>query len=93
MVLDFVSLGGGLSAIKIEAGRQAFEQEPRAFVIAHLTFGEQHNERLAGAVAHDTEFRVQAAFRAPDTTFERPAAAQCAFALGASLQCRPLRIT
>lgn len=53
-------------------------------MIAHLAFGQQHDEQLAGAVADDVEFRVQSAFRAPDTTGNSPflsrlAAVLCAF--------------
>jgi hypothetical protein len=50
-------------------------------VIAHLAFGQQHEEGLAGGVADDMELGVQAAFRTPDTTgnsafFRRLAAAE-----------------
>ena len=64
--------------------RQRVEHQPRAFVIAHLTFGQHHDERLAGAVADDVELGVQPAFRAADTAgkspfFRRLPAVRCAF--------------
>jgi len=62
-------------------------------VIAHLAFGQHHDERLAGAVADDMELGVQSAFRAPDTTgknpfFKRLAAVRCAFRCVESIMMR-----
>ena len=34
-----------------DGGRRRLEHQPRALVIARLTFGQQHRERLAGPVA------------------------------------------
>ena len=31
--------------------RQGAEHQPRAFVVAHLAFGQQHGERLSGPIA------------------------------------------
>jgi hypothetical protein len=73
--------------------RQGVEDQSRALVIAHLALAEQQDERLAVAVADGVEFRVQAAFRAPDTPgnipfFRRLAAVRCAFRWVASIMIR-----
>jgi len=41
-------------------------------MVAHLAFGQQQDDRLAGAIADGMELGVQAAFRAPDTTGNIP---------------------
>ncbi len=43
-----------------------------AFVIAHLTFAQQQDQRPALAIAHGLELRVQAAFGPPDTSGNIP---------------------
>lgn len=52
--------------------RQGAEHKPRAPVIAHLTFGQHHDERLAALVADDMPLGVQPAFRAADTASKNP---------------------
>ena len=46
---------------------QRVEQEGGAGVVAHLTFGEQHGDGAALAIADRVQLGVQAALRAPDT--------------------------
>ena len=41
-------------------------------MIAHLTFGQEHDDRSAKAVADGMELRVQPAFGAPDTSGKSP---------------------
>ena len=52
--------------------RQRRQHQRRAFVVAHLAFAEQHNQRPPVAIAHGMQFRVQAALCAPDTSGNRP---------------------
>src|SRR5450830_1087377 len=64
--------------------RQGRQHQSRAFVVAHLAFAEQHDQRSPVAIAHGMQFRVQAAFRTPDTSgnspfFRRLAAVRWAF--------------
>ena len=63
--------------------RQGIEDQPRALVIAHLAFGEEHDERLSHAVADDMELGVQPAFRAD--TAGKPWAAISDFETGRPL--------
>src|SRR5665647_2559512 len=70
--------------------RQGRQYQRRAFVVAHLAFAEQHDQRSSVAIAHGVQFRVQAAFRAPDTSgtspfFRRLAAVRWAFIWVASI--------
>ena len=41
-------------------------------MIAHLAFAEQYDDGPPLAIAHGMEFRVQAAFGAPDTSGKSP---------------------
>ena len=52
--------------------RQGIQHKRSAFVIAHLTFGEQQDHGLAAAIANSMKLRVQAAFRATDTAGNIP---------------------
>jgi hypothetical protein len=52
--------------------RQNRQQQSRALVIAHLAFGEQHDDRSSVAIANGMKFRVQAALRATDTAGNIP---------------------
>lgn len=52
--------------------RQGVKDQPRALVIAHLALAEQEDEGFAVRIANGVELRVQAAFRAPDTTGKSP---------------------
>lgn len=51
---------------------QARKQQACAFVIAHLAFGEQQDDRTPLAIAHRMELGVQPAFGAPDTSGNSP---------------------
>ena len=51
---------------------EGVENEARAFVIAHLTFAQEQDDRLALTIANSVELGVQAAFRAPDKTGNIP---------------------
>jgi len=59
------------------------KQQKRAFVVAHLTFCQQQDDRLPKPIADRMELRVQPALGAPDTSgnsppFSRLAAVRCA---------------
>ena len=61
-----------------------------AFVIAHLAFAEQHDDGASLIIAYGVQLGVQATFRAPDTSGNRPffkrlAAVRCAFRCVASI--------
>lgn len=63
---------------------QAGKQQGCAFVVAHLAFGEQQDNRPAKPIADGMEFGVQPTLAAPDTSgnippFRRLAAVRCAF--------------
>jgi hypothetical protein len=53
-------------------GQQGIKQSRCTLVITHLALRQQQGNGLAAAVADGMEFRVQAAFRAPDTTGNSP---------------------
>jgi hypothetical protein len=53
------------------AGKRG-KQQCSAFVVAHLTFGQEHHDRPAQSVADGMELRVQAALGAPDTSGKSP---------------------
>jgi hypothetical protein len=77
-------------AEEFPSARQSIEHQGRAFIVTHLAFTEQHNQRSALAIAHGMQFRVQAALGAPDTSgnspfFKRLAAVRCAFRWVASI--------
>jgi hypothetical protein len=57
---------------KVLGPRQGRKHERRALVVAHLALREEHDERPAVAVADRMQLRVQPAFRAPDTSGNRP---------------------
>jgi hypothetical protein len=70
--------------------RQGIKHQSRAFVIAHLALAEQHDQRPSLVIAYGMQFRVQAAFCAPDTAGNSPflsrlAAVRCAFRWVASI--------
>src|SRR3712207_5498488 len=72
---------------------QRSHDEPSALMVAHLTFRQKQDDRLAGAIADGMELGVQATFRAPDTTgniplLSRLAAVRCAFRWVASIMIR-----
>src|SRR3546814_4601712 len=61
-----------------------------AFIVAHLSFAQQHDQRPALAVADGMELRVQTAFGASDTSGNSPflsrlAAVRCALRWVASI--------
>ena len=65
------------------SGRQKGQHEPRAFMIAHLARRQEQNQGLAVLIGDGVQFRVQAAFRPPDTAGKSPflkrlAAVRCA---------------
>ena len=71
-------------------GRQGIDHQRSAFIVAHLAFAEQKDERSPLTVADGVELGVQAAFGAPDTSGNRPffkrlAAVRCAFKWVASI--------
>lgn len=51
---------------------QGIEHEARAFVVAHLAFRQEQDDRPAVTVADDVELGVQPALGAPDTTGNIP---------------------
>jgi hypothetical protein len=51
---------------------QGVQHQSRALVVAHLAFGEQHNQGPPIAVADGMELRVQPAFSASDTSGNSP---------------------
>lgn len=53
-------------------GRKSVQHQGRAFVIAHLAFAEQQDERSPLPVADSVELGVQASFGAPDTSGNSP---------------------
>src|SRR3546814_10557592 len=62
---------------------QGVEHQGSAFIVAHLSFAQQHDQRPALAVADGMELRVQTAFGAFDTSGNSPflsrlAAVRCA---------------
>src|SRR5690606_12955491 len=48
------------------------KQQPSPFVIAHLTLGQEHDDRAPQSIADGVQFGVQAAFGAPDTSGKSP---------------------
>ena len=52
--------------------RERGKQQKSAFVVAHLAFGEQQDDRAALTVADGMELGVQPAFGAPDTSGKSP---------------------
>ena len=73
--------------------RQDIKHEPSALMIAHLTFGKQHDDRAPLTIADGVQFGVQPAFGSPDTTgnipfFSRLDAVRCAFRCVASIMMR-----
>src|SRR3546814_19180629 len=51
---------------------QGVEHQGSAFIVAHLSFAQQHDQRPALAVADGMELRVQTAFGASDTSGNSP---------------------
>ena len=47
------------------ADQQRSQDEPSAVMVAHLSFRQQQDDRLAGAIADSVKLGVQATFRAP----------------------------
>ena len=43
-------------AEEFPSARQSIEHQSRTFVVAHLAFAEQHNQRSAMAIAHGVQF-------------------------------------
>src|SRR3546814_12811610 len=69
---------------------QGVEHQGSAFIVAHLSFAQQHDQRPALAVADGMELRVQTAFGASDTSGNSPflsrlAAVRCALRWVASI--------
>ena len=64
-------------------GRQSWIEDFSTRVVAHLAFGEQQHERLTVAIHDGVEFRVQAAFGAPDTAGNAPLSRRLAAVLWA----------
>lgn len=69
---------------------QAGKQQNCAFVVAHLAFGQQQDDRPAQAIADGMQLGVQPALGASDTSgnsppFRRLAAVRCAFRCVASI--------
>jgi hypothetical protein len=52
--------------------RQGAEHQGCTFVVAHLTFGEQHDERAALAISDAVQLGGQAALGTPNTTGNSP---------------------
>jgi hypothetical protein len=52
--------------------RQRGKQNPCSFMVAHLAFGEQQDQRLTVTTGHRVQLRVQAALGAPDAAGNSP---------------------
>ena len=53
-------------ANQLAGWRQRRQHQPRALVVAHLSFTEQQHDGPALSVADDVQFGIQPAFGAPD---------------------------
>src|SRR5690606_41609525 len=52
--------------------RQYIQHQTSAFMVAHLAFAEQHDDRASLAIADSVQLGVQPAFGSPDTTGNIP---------------------
>lgn len=70
--------------------REGINHQRSAFIVTHLPFAEQHDQRSATTITHSVQLGVQAALGSPDTSGNSPflsrlAAVRCAFKWVASI--------